>query len=271
MDNEPTRRQRERQQEQELLLVEDAQVRRVVAIRREMIADIRAVETRLSRLSFDLRRLDPLHLHPSQASLPRRQQQGRGREREQSSNGLLLISRALAIVDEWRGWFINLGLDGGREWEEQVKGKKVTMGIRGAGMEIGMIDKEDLLRVFTETLDFVDEARGALSFCERCVAKWNFNPRRGAECAAEICRALYEHFPGVNSNLNSLHTDTTGLGEGKGKDADSSNRGHDSGERERGSYGMKEEDMFQRLIQEVEIVPFRIQEPLRWRNYSTYY
>ncbi|KAI3323067.1 hypothetical protein HD806DRAFT_535559 [Xylariaceae sp. AK1471] len=145
--------------ELELEAVLDAQVRKIVAIRREIIADLDAVEDRVVRLGSDLRRLHPLPLSNT----------GRGYGQ--------LIPRALKATDEQRRCldFEDIGV--GAEGKEKV------------------VEKESLLRVFVNAVWFVQEARDVLTFCERCVAKWNFAPRRERECFGEIRTALEIFFP----------------------------------------------------------------------------
>ncbi|KAI1809050.1 hypothetical protein GGS20DRAFT_402315 [Poronia punctata] len=181
----------------------EARVRRVAAIRREIISELRTVTDRVRELAFDLRRLDPV---PGRPLAPER-------------DSRLLILRVLAAVDEQRRRFVNYG-PGQEQEQEQAE--------------------VDLLSVFAETLGFLDEARGVLAFCQRCVDKWNFNPQRSGECCGEVCKGLHEYFPGLRGRLG-------------------------------GRRGMSEEDMLEKLIREVEVVPYRVQEPKRWRNYSTFY
>jgi hypothetical protein len=199
---------RERELEREAAL--DAQVGKIMAVRRQLITDLDAVEDRLARLGHDLRRLQPFP--PSH--------RGQG--------GRRLISRVVGAVVQQR---------------RRLDFEDVSASVKGAEKE-KFVDRKILLCAFVDTVWFVQETRGVLTFCERCVAKWNLAPERGRQWLGEVSTALVRFFP------------TTRVG---GCEVD--------GGRERAS----EERILRRLMDEVEGPPLRVEDSLRWKNYSTCY
>ncbi|KAI0446563.1 hypothetical protein F4803DRAFT_472517 [Xylaria telfairii] len=118
---------------------------------------------------------------------------------------------------------------------------------------VSEVTKEEMLRVFLDAVNFAREARGVLAFCERVVRKWGFLcSSRDGECFGEIREAL-RRFPG----LGFEYRDERG-----GRNLEQSRF------RERGM--VTEDDILQKLVDEVEVVPFRAEGVLRWRCCSAY-
>ncbi|KAI8625393.1 hypothetical protein F5Y19DRAFT_269633 [Xylariaceae sp. FL1651] len=114
---------------------------------------------------------------------------------------------------------------------------------------VDKISLRGIARLFLDASHFNEDARAVIAFCERSAQKWSWNPRRGRDCSEEIWNALLG-FPKVRRR-RSYYVKEEMAGDEKGKET------------------MKE--TLQKPVERIEKVPYRIEEPWRWRNYSTYY
>lgn len=128
----------------------DADIRRVLAIRRAIIADLARVEDRVHRLEIDVRRLLPLS---------GQQQLGDG-----DGASCIIFPPVLAAVAEQRRLLCFQGVID--------------------------ITREGILRVFRDAVAFARDAHAVGMRCEVCMRRWGASLRRGRECWADIRAAL---------------------------------------------------------------------------------